>query len=122
MQLHSTQSQSAEHSTEAGLQDAVHLPDSFIDGGGDQVLQHLRITGFRNFRIDNDLEYVLPAIHLDTDAAASSGRLDHSVLHFLLQGLVLASRLRQQVLKVESAHESSNLKAGRSSAGYFLSR
>ena len=73
--------------------------DSRVDGGGDEVLQHLDVAGLHDVRLNHDAQDLLLAVHLDGDAAAAGGGLDHDLLHLFLQLLRLLPRLRQHFLQ-----------------------
>src|SRR5208282_1285510 len=54
--------------------------------------------------VDPDAKHLFAAIHLDRDRAAAGRSLDHGLLHFLLQRLVLLLSLRHEFLQIESGH------------------
>ena len=60
-----------------------------IHRGRYKILQHLDVSGLYRFRINLDAEHLLSSIHFDRHAAAARRRLNHGLLHLLLQHFVL---------------------------------
>src|SRR5688572_24263231 len=88
------------NSSETGNLETAHqpghrLPELFVDlaigvvdGGHDQILQHLDIVLRHDFGIDGDRLQLFGAVDDDRDHAAAGGRFDAQLGHLLLQALL----------------------------------
>src|SRR5882762_4026158 len=101
----SSKSQSAQHAAHGGLHGLVDLARRLVDRRRDQILQHFDVARLHHFRINLQAEQLLAPVHPDVDRATARRSLDHSLLHLLLQCLVLLLRLGHQLLQVEPTHE-----------------
>ena len=74
--LQTGQAEAAHDAADLALQLLVDLAQRVVDGGDDQVLQHLDIVFRDDVRIDRQLLHVLVAVDDDGDHAAAGGALD----------------------------------------------
>src|SRR5438445_428980 len=93
-----------QHSAYGGLDGLIDFSGCLVDRGGNQVLQHLDIAGLHHLGVDLDAQKLLAAVHFHGDAAAARGGLDHSLLHFLLEHVILLACLGNHVLQIEATH------------------
>src|SRR5688500_18699915 len=66
----------------------VDLAVGVVDGGDDQILQHLHVVFRHNLRVDRDRQQLFGAVDDDRDHAAAGGRFDAQLSHLLLQLLL----------------------------------
>ena len=104
------QVEAAQHAGEAGLQALVGTAAGFVEGGDDEVLEHLDVGGIRTQAgdrrgVDLQREHLLLAIHLHGDGAAAGGSFDdrrgEALIHLLLHLLRLAQHFLD-VLRIQS--------------------
>src|SRR5687767_12834424 len=109
--------QTAEHSRHRLSELLVHLPVRVVDGGDEQVLQHLDIVFGHDFRVDLYRLQLLGAVDDDCHHAAAGRRFDTQVGHLLLQTLLHLLRLLHHVRNVHwSISSTSRISAGNTSS------
>src|SRR5688572_10938177 len=89
----------------------VHLAAGVVDGGHDQILQHLHVVLGDDLGIDLDRLQLLGAVHGDGDHAAAGRGLDAQLGHLLLQALLHLLRLLHHGLDVHIS-STSRISAG----------
>src|SRR5687768_8334761 len=92
----------------------VHLAGGFVDGRGDEVLQHLDVLLAHHLGVDAQGLQVLLAVHHDLDHAPAGGGLDLEGGDLLLHALLRLLQLLHELLRIaERVHGRSSLEGAR---------
>src|SRR6185295_17702576 len=86
-----------------------------VEGGDDEILQHLDVVFRDHLGIDLQLLHLLRAVDDDSDHAAAGVALDAQIGHLLLQALLHLLRLLHHLLNVHIS-STSRISAGKISS------
>src|SRR5438067_8812453 len=106
--------QTTHHAAHRLRQLLIGLALRVVDGGDDQILQHLDVVSGDHLGIDLERLNLFGAVHHDGDHAAAGIALDLELRHLLLQTLLHLLRLLHHLLNVHIS-STSRISAGKTS-------